>query len=480
MPHGSDQNLPSDLMWPTPWSTSWKDVTVLPGGGLIWDHPDYGPIHSAGAGSPNIRLGDNPVTGTGSPIVGVHGGTGQYDPYPHLPDIGRDFFALGPFDNQSLSLSESGPEAFTPAQRALQRYARDMASAQLGRIGGAEAYQRQLQNRLVSPYGQMARAGHQAQAEREMGLERQSQLDSLFADELQRLQQGPEASPEQQELINQIAESRIQAGSSDIQAALQDSLGLLRSELAPSRGFRPEDTPIQDRGQVLAKESLRLTEDLINQARGQQAQQLLDYPLAASQLRGQQVRSLQDIGLQESQFGRGMGLSLQQFQDQLRTNDLSRRLAVGEQGLQLAGLGPTNIGQFIPPGTSSTNISFAKGRRAAASGGGSNAGAAFAQGVGTAIGAAILSSKQLKENKQKIDFDEILQQFKSLDVERWNYTFDPSVEHIGPYAEDFKKLFGIGLDDKISVIDQGGVAFAAIKALLDRVEKLEAKLDGAV
>jgi hypothetical protein len=397
-------------------------------------------------------------------------------PYENLPPDLQEFFSQGPYDNQSFAFSQTGPAQFTPNQLYLQGLATSQGANQLSRRFDAEKYQRALRGQLSTPYDQISSAGQQAQSERSAALNRQSQLDQLFADEMERLQTGPNATPEQKALIGQIAEGRIESGKSDIQAALQESLGLLRSELAPSRGFRPEDTPIQDRGQVLARESLRLTEDLISQARQDQAQQLLEYPLAESQLRGQQFKSISDIGTQQSQFGRGLGLSLSQFQDQLRTNDLSRRLAVGEQGLQLASLGPTNIGQFTPPGASSYSVSGSKGENPDSRGGSSSG--QFAQGIGSAIGAAIIaSSRKIKENKTKVDYSAVLEKLKSLDIERWNYTFDPEQSHIGPYAEDFNQLFEVGVDDRISVVDQGGVTFAAIKALLKRVEELEAKVN---
>jgi uncharacterized protein YceH (UPF0502 family) len=43
--------------------------------------------------------------------------------------------------------------------------------------------------------------------------------------------------------------------------------------------------------------------------------------------------------------------------------------------------------------------------------------------------------------------------------------------HLGPMAQDFHAIFKIGTDEKhIAPIDEGGVAFAAIQGLNEKVE----------
>ena len=61
-------------------------------------------------------------------------------------------------------------------------------------------------------------------------------------------------------------------------------------------------------------------------------------------------------------------------------------------------------------------------------------------------------------------------------MERWRYNADTGWEtgdHIGPYAEDFRELFGIGDGSTINIIDALGVALSAIKGLAEKVERLE-------
>jgi hypothetical protein len=54
----------------------------------------------------------------------------------------------------------------------------------------------------------------------------------------------------------------------------------------------------------------------------------------------------------------------------------------------------------------------------------------------------------------------------------WNYKSQAaSIRHIGPMAQDFHAAFQVGEDDKhITEIDEGGVAFAAIQGLNQKLE----------
>ena len=51
------------------------------------------------------------------------------------------------------------------------------------------------------------------------------------------------------------------------------------------------------------------------------------------------------------------------------------------------------------------------------------------------------------------------------------------IRHIGPVAQDFKRLFNVGYDDKsIATVDADGVALAAIKGLKQLVDEKDAKI----
>jgi uncharacterized coiled-coil protein SlyX len=62
---------------------------------------------------------------------------------------------------------------------------------------------------------------------------------------------------------------------------------------------------------------------------------------------------------------------------------------------------------------------------------------------------------------------EVLAKVAALPVTAWNYRDRQAEQHIGPTAQDFHAAFGLnGGDDKhISVVDEGGVALAAIQGL---------------
>jgi len=88
-----------------------------------------------------------------------------------------------------------------------------------------------------------------------------------------------------------------------------------------------------------------------------------------------------------------------------------------------------------------------------------------------------LSDKTKKENYQKIDKQKVLDKLIALPMEKWNYTAqNDKIKHIGPYAQDFNKAYGLG-DGKltISTIDSDGIAFASIQALAERNKQLNQK-----
>jgi hypothetical protein len=96
--------------------------------------------------------------------------------------------------------------------------------------------------------------------------------------------------------------------------------------------------------------------------------------------------------------------------------------------------------------------------------------------VGTLGSALILSSKAFKTNKRAATGS--LDAMRKMPVGRWNYK--PGIadggasEHIGPYAEDFKKATGLGDGKTIPMQDALGVSMGAINELagkLDQVHK---------
>jgi hypothetical protein len=84
------------------------------------------------------------------------------------------------------------------------------------------------------------------------------------------------------------------------------------------------------------------------------------------------------------------------------------------------------------------------------------------------------SDRAIKANFGSVDAADMLQRVRELPISTWNYTSDdPAVRHIGPMAQDFAALFGVGADDRhIHPLDGQGVALAAIQGLLNQVETL--------
>ena len=85
------------------------------------------------------------------------------------------------------------------------------------------------------------------------------------------------------------------------------------------------------------------------------------------------------------------------------------------------------------------------------------------------------SDAGLKENFQPVDGHELLEKIDELPINQWNYKVESDeVTHIGPTAQDFQKVFGVGENDKtISTIDPSGIALAAIKELNNQNRELK-------
>jgi hypothetical protein len=77
------------------------------------------------------------------------------------------------------------------------------------------------------------------------------------------------------------------------------------------------------------------------------------------------------------------------------------------------------------------------------------------------------SDRNLKENFEPVDGQDVLDRLAELPITTWNYGVeDPNVRHMGPVAQDFYATFGLGSDDRhIAALDAAGVALAAIQEL---------------
>lgn len=85
------------------------------------------------------------------------------------------------------------------------------------------------------------------------------------------------------------------------------------------------------------------------------------------------------------------------------------------------------------------------------------------------------SDSTMKQNIRPVSDNEVLEAVTTLPIYKWSYKAqDPSIEHIGPMAQDFYRVFEVGDNDRtIAQLDPSGVALAAIKALAERTKEID-------
>ena len=101
------------------------------------------------------------------------------------------------------------------------------------------------------------------------------------------------------------------------------------------------------------------------------------------------------------------------------------------------------------------------------------------KGTVTANGVLLTSDRNAKENFAPLNPQAVLAKVATLPVTKWNYkTAGKAEQHIGPMAQDFQAAFGLnGADDKhISVVDESGVALAAIQGLNQKLNEKDAEI----
>jgi hypothetical protein len=88
------------------------------------------------------------------------------------------------------------------------------------------------------------------------------------------------------------------------------------------------------------------------------------------------------------------------------------------------------------------------------------------------------SDRNGKTSWAKADRYQILENLSRLPITSWSYkTQMPDVRHLGPTAQDFYEVFGLGENDKyISTVDADGVALTAIQGLYELVKEKEGQI----
>jgi hypothetical protein len=87
------------------------------------------------------------------------------------------------------------------------------------------------------------------------------------------------------------------------------------------------------------------------------------------------------------------------------------------------------------------------------------------------------SDRNKKENFEPVDEQDVLARLAEIPITTWNFKAeDPSVRHLGPMAQDFYAAFGLGdSDTSIGTLDADGVSLAAIQALHEQNQALQAE-----
>ncbi len=90
-----------------------------------------------------------------------------------------------------------------------------------------------------------------------------------------------------------------------------------------------------------------------------------------------------------------------------------------------------------------------------------------------------VSDRNVKRDIEPVDEQAVLETLATVPVSSWSYkSDDPAIRHVGPMAQDFYAAFGLGGTDRAyNSIDAHGVALAAIKALYERVQAQDARIE---
>ncbi len=157
--------------------------------------------------------------------------------------------------------------------------------------------------------------------------------------------------------------------------------------------------------------------------------------------------------------------------------DVSASSGLGPAAFQINDTSANGVGLWVVNSTSSDAVAvFSSGGTGPLLKGFSPSGEVFdvySDGEVSAVSFNSTSDRNAKENFRALDAKTVLSKVAALPVTEWNYKQDSAAKrHIGPMAQDFQAAFGLnGGDDKhISVMDEGGVALAAIQALNQKLD----------
>jgi hypothetical protein len=243
----------------------------------------------------------------------------------------------------------------------------------------------------------------------------------------------------------QLLGAGTEAATSDFSDLVSEELSTLRELAQPAE----EQAAASTASRLFNQGVLGSTGGALQMQSLQEAQQQADLQRqlqALNRAQQQQQFGLQQVGAGQSLFGGAADLG-----------------AIPREGAQAA-LEPSRIMAEIAAGNERRALQARESQRGFL---GDTIGS-VASGLGSAF-----CSQSVKENKRSPY--EFMEKIKQLPVEVWDYKegIEDSSTHLGPYAEDFKEIFGLGDGTKIPFIDMMGVVLMGQKEMIDRLEALE-------
>lgn len=264
-------------------------------------------------------------------------------------------------------------------------------------------------------------------------LQDQADLEPLQKQVLQKQLQdslnGTNATPEQAAQIDAATSAAFDKGQQQVSQFSSDALDQLRQNLSPSLGLRPTDTPITDRGGLIAREGIRQVGQLSSSLAEANANAKLNYPLAASGVEQAGANFAGSLQQASDQFQAGL-------QDAAATNRLRLLGAAGDTINS-----GTNTGIGLVTGSRGNPLSFQQGSTTTSnSSPGIGTFLSGAGGLATGLGALgvklNLSDARAKTDIKTEGFDNAGHRWV-----RFKYRADPTeTEHIGVIAQEAEKI----------------------------------------
>lgn len=199
---------------------------------------------------------------------------------------------------------------------------------------GQQGFNDQLFNQFQGQLGAFNQA-FTPQQQGQLQAQQLQEMQGLGGNDQQLIQQalaqashGMSATPEQLAQIQAATDLAVQSGLSDLSQFRDSGLQTIAQNSA-ARGLRPTDTPIFNQSSQFAQESGRQAEQLVRGLRAQQAQQILQFPIAANQAQMQQIGSASDLANRRQEF-------LANLQSENTNNQLNFGRGITQTGLGIA------------------------------------------------------------------------------------------------------------------------------------------------